>query len=335
MKPASSFLNVLFLAVFLIFITLPAHASDDTHDYYIYASKYLLNDNAVSPDSESDNTTVSWYAKPDAFDQATEIDDGQPVKSAPGLAKFTFKREFWTAGDRVHVTYVYLSDAAGNCQRDIVKISYTEEERKTAIAAGIIAVFNKFKPFGIAGVPSSKSAYCTSETTITLQKTRATLAIVISPADTANDKKNSPNTVTGTMLTGPMEHWFITTDVLNDGLSQLKYDSTNKTVTEKTTPNNPYIGLNLLWGDPYTDYGGFPSYRRLGLKLLVKPDKPKDAFGLGAGYLFQDNIFDSSSTGSFMCFLALMWSKNDNGGYKQSLRFGLSYNFGSFDSDKK
>lgn len=335
----------------------PLSQWSDSHWKWIYVSKIDLTTDIKSINSEDLKAlatsitpkSLAWYQSADdkgnpgnfaplILEPATQ--DGSNPKTTvklPKLTAYDVNREFWTAGDKVVVVYVSIG-ISGDCNENIT-IDFSEKARKTAflegienlIAGGAGAPARALAP-GVAPPPAVLCFYAKG---YTLGETRADLAITVKSQESDSGTKQAAQSVNATLVTGPEEHVFFTTDVLVNNASELKFDSTSNTLIEKSTPNNPMIGLNWMIGDPYKAYDGLTT-NRVAFKLLASASTPKDVYGAGIGYLFKNYLFDTNTdkAGSFMVFVAYIRTRGDQGVFSHSWRAGLSFNLNSFGSSK-
>lgn len=244
-------------------------------------------------------------------------------------------------GDALEVVYVGVD--AGDCPKatDIV-LNVQEHARKTAAAAGFAAIVD-FVITKASDAPAVTKAHesvppppqlCFVAGTYKLIYDRATADVAVSLKGTPDDK------ATKQIITGPIEHWFLSGDAVVKGVKELKYDKDQKAIFARDKPEQLYLGINWMNGDVYGKYSTV-SMERAVLKLLLSPTRhPFDSFGLGVGYRFAD--FSSEGTlqpnGGFILFAGHFWSKNEQvdtsgvvnqGGRSRSWRVGVSYGLDS------
>lgn len=131
-------------------------------------------------------------------------------------------------------------------------------------------------------------------------------------------------------ISGPEEHWFISSDILLGSASELKYDTESKTLVSKDKPSDFYIGFNYMLGDLFMKEQHWS--KRIFLKSMIKADRhPLESYGIGIGY--RPEGLDSTSF-----FLAYVVSKEDkivdgtlreNSGRNEEIRLGISLNIDS------
>lgn len=156
-----------------------------------------------------------------------------------------------------------------------------------------------------------------------------------SPATAQAPANSNDNNLKKELVTGPMEHWFLSADVRFNSVNQMKYDSTSQSLQSKDTPNAFYLSFNYMLGDVYADKN--PWYDYFVVKTLVEAsERPYNAFGLGIGWRKPDIKFLGLSFNSLSPFISFVWTRGDslnNGtvntdtGYgKPAFIWGLSFN---------
>lgn len=276
----------------------------------------------------------------------------------------------------IDVRKLDLEKSGSKCPVDVkLQLDHQEVPRMTAIKEGFDAVI-RFAVQKIGGgaaapadVPQPDVRYCTLPISYQLQEERARLSLTATvgpsapspasaPARNAGDAANTPTkTADGNadvepakseqasyaLITGPIEHLFLSGDAVVRGVKELKYDQDKKGVFERDKPDQLYLGINYMVGDVYGRYDLLSADRLVG-KLLISPSKrPFDSVGLGVGYRFMDlsDLLDSKgktngpqASGGFVLFVGHFWTKGDsadndggasNGKRTQSWRVGLSY----------
>lgn len=317
---------------------------------WLFVSKYTLT-NGLDVSEDISSKKLTWYERikddkgaPGSFLPLTKgTDTGTRIESAifpasdpasndvQTVVAYTPGREFWSVGDKVMVVYVTAAPG-GKCDliTDKPNINFTETSRKTAFQSELSQLVH----LAPGGAPAGAQGPCFVVTPYTLQDTRATLDIKFAPKPTAAPGASTSSTITTTIITGPPEHAFFTTDVVVNNLSEVKFDSTSNSLTEKSVPNNPMIGINWMIGDPYKAYDDDLTTDRIAFKFLASASTPKDIYGAGIGYVAKDHLFDTKTAGAFMVFLAYIRTRGDNGVFTGNWRLGLSYNLNSLSSGK-
>lgn len=317
---------------------------------WVFISKYDLT-TGVDVNEDVSNKKLTWYERvrddksiSGSFLPLTKGEDsGGRILSAifpasdsasdnvRAVVEYTPGREFWSAGDKVMVVYVTVTPG-GKCDlaSDKPAVNFTETSRKTAFQSEL----SQLVQLAPGGAPGGAPGPCFIATPYTLQDARATLDIKFAPKQTAAPGASTGSTIATTIITGPPEHVFLTTDVVVNNLSEVKFDSTSHSLTEKSVPNNPMIGINWMIGDPYKAYDEDITTDRVAFKFMASASTPKDIYGAGVGYIAKDHLFDTKTAGAFMVFLAYIRTRGDTGIFTDNWRLGLSYNLNSLSSGK-
>jgi len=132
------------------------------------------------------------------------------------------------------------------------------------------------------------------------------------------------------ILTGPVEHWFLSADLLLVKLSDVKFVVDQGTLEPRETPKVFYIGVNWMIGDIITEQQNL--LKNFFLKGMVKfSRKPFDSYGLGIGYRFPGVKVLGIDISAFSAFGAMVWTKesvenNTKTVTKRQWQFGVSFN---------
>lgn len=168
------------------------------------------------------------------------------------------------------------------------KIAFNEEERQSRFNQDLSTLFDIIKEVkGAIAQPIS----CL-ETTYSLTKVRANLKIKASQqvkgdaekgAAVKADAENKERSAEVTLVTGPREHWFLSTDVAVNRVSELEYDPNSASLEPKEQPTSFLIGFDFLLGDLANEdrkwWEGFV------IKGFVEASKqPRNGLGAGIGY---------------------------------------------------
>jgi len=133
------------------------------------------------------------------------------------------------------------------------------------------------------------------------------------------------------LVTGPVEHWYISADVPVNSAKALEFDQTANTLVLKEQPQEILIGLNYTLGDLWGNERLW-DIKKVGFKALVELDsEPLDTVGAALSYPF----------GPMSVFAGYLWIKEDkqigqtSGGnpvvddeaqYRGDWRVGLGFN---------
>ncbi|HXO42906.1 MAG TPA: hypothetical protein VN999_15765, partial [Thermoanaerobaculia bacterium] len=141
---------------------------------------------------------------------------------------------------------------------------------------------------------------------------------------------------TVTLLTGPVEHAFISASVPVKHLSELKYDSTNKTIVESQQPSSFFVGINYAWGDVLTAHPWSEAYKGLFASVMLDASKtPWQRFGVAGGWRLM-KLGDSLDLSALTVFVGRVWNKGDRltrpdgskigARYPGQLQYGVGFN---------
>jgi len=108
------------------------------------------------------------------------------------------------------------------------------------------------------------------------------------------------------IISGSIEHMYLSADMPLTNVKQLKYDSKTSKVIEREKPASFYIGVNYKLGDVFINYDTW-DLKNLSIKgLLSGSSRPSESMGLGLGYQF--NIEGVS----LEAFVARVWTADDD-----------------------
>ncbi|SFV01635.1 hypothetical protein SAMN05216552_102057 [Pseudoduganella namucuonensis] len=236
-------------------------------------------------------------------------------------------REIWEKGHEIRIGYI----VPGDCKDIPEFVAFNEEQRSTLLQ-------NQAKQLASSLIKADKSTtntdedrYCIYGDGYTLQEKRANLKLDVKGTG-ADERK----TKSATIITGPEEHWYLSTEARLNSLKELTYDKATKSITEKKKSGNMYLGLNYMVGDILTDHG-LTSLKNFGVKLMVNAhDKPLDSIGLGVSYQLKSNVLGTNLPVSYAVFGGYFRQKGQNGAASSGAwAWGLSYNFVSGENPKE
>jgi hypothetical protein len=199
------------------------------------------------------------------------------------------------------------------------KIEFAEKSRKTRIAQDLSILVKTVVAIAAKGKKPEIEIY---RTTYQLTKRRAILTVTASLSGAKTSKVE--------VVTGPSEHWFLSTDLPVVRLSNVKFVQAKGTLEPKETPKNIYLGLNCMIGDILKERQGL--LKNFFVKGMLKfSKKPLDGYGVGIGYRFPKVRPLGIDISSFSVFAAMMWTKEENDAKtetltKRQILFGVSYN---------
>lgn len=237
------------------------------------------------------------------------------------LSQCVTDRFIMSKGDSIKVWILYEGDKP--------EVNFEEIERDTQIMKDINVLMTIVPKVAALAPPGTKIM----QVVYNLTKKRATLTVKVSADKKTDDTKNAA--LQTTITTGPKEHLFLSTDVRFTKVSQLKYDSSSKSLQEKDAPSSFYLGINYMIGDLLSKDQQWYNY--LVIKGLLKISKrPQDSFGVALGYRSPEFKLFGVSLETFSPFIGVVWIKEDsldNGEVqtdkkysKASWVFGLSFN---------
>jgi hypothetical protein len=292
-------------------------------------------------------SNLIWYKTADGNESGPQYDAAAETLFVDPLVAFNPAREYWSNEDNQRVIIAYIdTNTMPMCptQQSInLNVAFSETERQTVLSQNLSSLIQTPSLTPAAAKPSKTEStlstysiaptqklfgYCLYASAYTMSQLRATLGITITPPTDTAIATGQPKTIVN-VLTGPAEHLFVTVDALYQPMASFAYPKTGP-ATEQDVPNNPMLGLNYLIGgdlnDPATPWNDL-----FGVKLLASPDHVKNLLGLGMGYLIPWNFSSAStSTGTFMVYVARMRSISATGNRTERWRWGISYNLVSF-----
>jgi hypothetical protein len=217
----------------------------------------------------------------------------------------------------------------------VSKVTFTEKERKSRIQSDLKAVFDSLKKGGVA---VASPACDSTPKTYQLKYGRGTLDV-----KAVNDKGEELQS--NTVITGPVEHWFLGLDLPVTSQKTLKYDSATQTLKPREKDAQFYLSLNYLLGDVLADMGDDSNWGKwkehISIKLFVRASsRPFDSAGVGLGFKLPD--FRSEKVDLGLSALSLyggyFWTKQDelkdgapdlNGGRDAQWRVGVTFDLES------
>lgn len=246
--------------------------------------------------------------------------------------------------DRIEAICVHASNAT--CTADFV-----EKKRSTQLGTDLktlVKIAKAIRGLAEAATPNDTNAPPPHTVATCTVYTLTTLRAEVTTTATLND--DTDNALKTKVITGPIEHWYLSADLPVDDVKKLKYNSDDHSLAPKDTPTSFMIGVDFKFGDVLTHETAFT--RNIALKGLVKASKhPLDEYGVGIAlrgqYLKRLGIdFDL-----FSPFVAWTTFKEDavdannqpllNSHRKSAVRAGISFNLDtalgwlkSSDSDK-
>lgn len=166
---------------------------------------------------------------------------------------------------------------------------------------------------------------------IRLAEHRAYVNYVISRKAEGNDSKE----LTGRVVTGPSEHFFIAGGYVVQRLQEVKYNETTKAIESKEAPQALFALPAYTVGDLQSALGGGSAVEGLFVGGLIKVSKsPLDSVGVAVGYRFPAVRAAGIELQALAPFVGVLWTKEDRVGangqpdrdavYGPRLRFGLS-----------
>ena len=202
------------------------------------------------------------------------------------------------------------------------KISIEENERKTRLA-GDISKLSKIM-FTVYERDKRKKPEATWEKiTYQLEKSRALLIITVNLSDEKTKKLE--------IITGPSEHWFLSTDLLVRKLSSVKFVNEPYSIEPRETPKKFYLGANLMIGDILSD--NQHPLKNFHIKCMILISKnPLDSYGIGIGYRLPKLGWFGADFSVFSIYASMIWAIDENevdgieNIKKRQILFGISYN---------
>jgi hypothetical protein len=179
--------------------------------------------------------------------------------------------------------YVFYPD-----NRTRPRIAYHEADRKSRIASDIATLLKVAvalaKGAALEGAPPGVAC---SRGTYGLERLRANLKVTVSqavPGEESADGTPAEQKAEVTLITGPMEHWFLSADLPVRRTNELQFDPATNTLKPAQTPSAFYIGADYMLGDLLHDPGTSSLLKNLVLKAMVKAStNPMESFGAGVG----------------------------------------------------
>jgi hypothetical protein len=196
-------------------------------------------------------------------------------------------------------------------------ININETDRQTRISQEIGAVLQAVKAPAVQALTGEAPQAINTFPCVKYQQRNERSTITVSFPDKDDPKK----VVKKSFIAGPAEHWYLSADMPITKAKQLKWDTQTNKAVEANTPQTFYLGLNLKFGDVYTEAGDASWYSNFTVKALAQVSGPTNSYGFGLGYDF----------GPVNVFVARVSTKNDgvsspDGGSKLSTIGGVSFN---------
>lgn len=199
------------------------------------------------------------------------------------------------------------------------KVEFEEKSRKARLAKDLSVLLKIGVATVAKGIPPDIEM---ERTTYQLGKKRAVLTVSAS----LGGKKTSKVEV----ITGPREHWFLSTDLPVAKLSDVKFVQDKGTVEPRNTPKHLYLGLNWMIGDILAEKQNL--FKNFFFKVMLSMSRaPFEGYGIGIGYRFPKARLLGIDISSFSIFASLIWSKEDSEDKTEELKkhqflLGISYN---------
>jgi hypothetical protein len=209
---------------------------------------------------------------------------------------------------------------------DKAKVGTDEKTRKSQIATDLSTLAKV-----IAKVAGADAAISTTlvidEHIYALGKERSTLTVTanLEPISSLAAKAETPKPLTTDIITGPREHWFLSTDLPVNSVNQLKFDEDTHEITPKKEPSRFYIGINFMLGDLFKNYlqcgkdaenhfhCNSDIWRGLVIKGMILTNKqPLDSYGFALAY--------RRKPGTFSPFVGWTFTKEDSQGSNGSVK---------------
>lgn len=237
------------------------------------------------------------------------------LTQAEACIEVTSERWISLEGDILTI-YVFYDLAQGNPDLEI-----DEQVRRTVLASDLTKLIklgaSLASATGLEGTGLLVRKY-------SLTKKRANLTITTSQGEA---------TAKADLITGPMEHLFLSADLPVNKVSQLELNDDNQLVP-KDEPTTFYVGVDFKIGDLLTD--DLPLWQNLVVKLQAKASRHPDeswgvALGLRGDYLQRFGLdldqFSPFVGWTFTREDAKEGDRPDKGGSRNSeFRVGLSFN---------
>lgn len=227
-------------------------------------------------------------------------------------------------GDKLEVfTFFKKSRVKTDMKKESLeqKISFAEKSHKTQIAQDLSVLVKTVVAIATKGDPPDIEIF---RTTYHLTKKQAIVTVTASFNGTKTSKVE--------VVTGPSQHWFLTTDLPVAKLSKVKFvqGKDKGTIEPRETPKDFYLGLNCMIGDVLKERQNI--FKNFFIKGMLKLSKrPLDGYGVGIGYRFPKVRPLGLDISSFSVFAAIMWTKEEDVAnteklMKRQILFGTSYN---------
>lgn len=151
-----------------------------------------------------------------------------------------------------------------------------------------------------------------STQTYTLTKVRSNLSVAVK-AQKDQEIQYYVGVVSVNMITGPMEHWYLSADYPVNSVSQLKYNQDSDTVEKVDKDSKFLFGVNYQLGDILSDHWNVSDFwQGFSVKLLAEAsNRPSDTLAVGFGYRVPPIQVYGFSLEAFSPFVAYSRVKND------------------------
>jgi len=148
----------------------------------------------------------------------------------------------------------------------------------------------------------------------TLTKVRSNLSVVVNgQKDQEIEIEYYVGIVSVNMITGPMEHWYLSADYPVNSVSQLKYNQETGTIEKVDKDSKFLFGVNYQLGDILSDHWNVSDFwQGFSVKLLAEASNhPSDTLAVGFGYRVPPIRVYGFSLEAFSPFVAYSRVKND------------------------
>ena len=249
----------------------------------------------------SDHTPLfDWLETAAATDIKSEI---------PAHSKQSDLRWISAKGDTVVLYVVYNTTT-----HDEPSVVSDEKARKSRLQTDLETLLKLIKLIrkteGAALTEGSELAV--SRSTYTLVQKRADLKITAKATAKKDAAGAQDVSVETTLVTGPVEHLFLSADLPLTRTRELKYDSTSATLEPRDKPTTFLVGFDFMIGDLLSE--NRPRWwHGITLKLLLEGSShPTDSGGLALGYRVRTLKWHGVELDAFSPFVGVVRRENDS-----------------------
>lgn len=183
-----------------------------------------------------------------------------------------------------------------------------EQRRQTQLASDLKTLLKLARALAMPAVEAPATIDC-RRSEYTLKEVRARLSIGAQATD--NTTGEVAMEASANLITGPREHLFLSTDVVLNKVSELKFNEESQRLELEEKPSKFLVGFNYMVGDLQSS-----SHSRLLDGLVVKlfveaSSRPRDSIGAALGYRFRSAKVAGLQLDGFSPFVGVIRTEDD------------------------